>query len=128
MAQPPHPSGDRGWLINIASIFGINGYPGGHGPYCASKAAVLNLTKSIALDYAADKIHCNAICPGFTESGMTASTLADKDANAERVRATPWGRWGKASEMADAAVWLASAESSFVTGVGLPVDGGYLAM
>jgi len=128
LTQPPHPTGDRGWIINISSIFGINGFHGGHGPYCASKAACLNLTKSIALDYAKDKIHCNAICPGFTQSAMTESTLLDETANAERVKATPWGRWGRPQEIADAAVWLASGESSFVTGVGVPVDGGYLAM
>ncbi|KAF2803405.1 putative 2-(R)-hydroxypropyl-CoM dehydrogenase [Mytilinidion resinicola] len=128
LKQPPHPSGDRGWIINIASTFGINGFTGGHGPYCASKAACLNLSKSIALDYAADKIHCNAICPGFTQSAMTEATFKDEAANAGRLAATPWGRWGRPEEIAAAAVFLASEDSSFVTGVGLPVDGGYLAM
>jgi NAD(P)-dependent dehydrogenase (short-subunit alcohol dehydrogenase family) len=128
LSQPPHPSGSRGWIINISSIFGLSGFPGGHGPYCASKAACLNLTKSIALDYAADKIHCNAICPGFTQTAMTEETFGDEEGDRGRMEKTPWGRWGKASEIADCAVWLASGESSFVTGVGVPVDGGYMAL
>ncbi|KAF2493093.1 putative 2-(R)-hydroxypropyl-CoM dehydrogenase [Lophium mytilinum] len=128
MKQEPHPSGDRGWIVNIASVFGINGFSGGHGPYCASKAACLNLSKSIALDYGPDKIHCNAICPGFTQSAMTEATFKDEAANAGRLAVTPWGRWGRPEEIAAAAVFLASEDSSFITGIGLPIDGGYLAM
>lgn len=80
LKQEPHSCGDRGWIINIASIFGIiaglhNGQSIGYlpdvllmntGSYCASKAAVSNLTRQVALDYAPDRIHVNALCPGCT--------------------------------------------------------------
>ena len=63
LAQPPHPSGDRGWIINLSSIFGLVGAPGAP-CYAASKGAVANLTRSLALDYAQDRVHVNGICPG----------------------------------------------------------------
>lgn len=63
LAQEQHPSGVRGWIVNIASIYGLVG--GGRNPsYCASKGAVVNLTRQIALDYSENLIHCNAIAPG----------------------------------------------------------------
>lgn len=61
--QPPHSSGDRGWIINMSSIYGLVG-SNANPAYCASKGAVTNLTRQIALDYSKDSIHCNAICPG----------------------------------------------------------------
>lgn len=72
LAQPPHSSGDRGWIINISSIYGLVG-AGGIPAYCASKGAVTNLTRQISVDYAKDNIHCNAICPGRKSFGYRLS-------------------------------------------------------
>lgn len=62
--QIPHSSGHRGWIINTASMLGLVGLKPGASAYCASKGAVVLLTKQIAVEYASDKVHCNALCPG----------------------------------------------------------------
>ena len=64
LKQELNESGRRGWIINVSSMLGYVGIKGGTAAYCASKGAVLNLTKQIAIDYAQDRIHCNALCPG----------------------------------------------------------------
>ena len=64
LSQPVHPSGHKGWIINTASMLGIIGYKPGLSAYCASKGAVVLLTKQVAVDYATEKIHCNCLCPG----------------------------------------------------------------
>ena len=64
LSQDQHPSGHRGWIINTASMLGLVGLKPGAGAYCASKGAVVLLTKQIAVEYGIDKIHCNALCPG----------------------------------------------------------------
>lgn len=64
LSQEPHPSGHRGWIINTASMLGLVGLKPSAGAYCASKGAVVLLTKQIAVEYGVDKIHCNALCPG----------------------------------------------------------------
>lgn len=64
LSQDPHSSGHRGWIINTASMLGLVGLQPGAGAYCASKGAVVLLTKQIAVEYGTDKIHCNALCPG----------------------------------------------------------------
>lgn len=96
------------------------------GAYNASKAASLNLTKQIALDYARDRIVANALCPGLIKTAMT------RDLNPEAAQAflnaTPWGDWISAEGVAGGAVFLASDEAAGMTGVALPVDGGYVAM
>ena len=145
LKQEPNELGRRGWIVNVASMLGYVGLFGGAGmtpiysilastseisligAYCASKAAVLNLTRQIALDYAADRIHCNALCPGFTKTSMTRPNFDQKDINDWMRATTPWGEWGVAQDVAKAAVFLASDDAAWVTGVGLPVDGGYLA-
>lgn len=63
LKQEPHPSGDRGWIINTASILGLVGFPG-TASYSASKGAIVQLTRQVAVDYAPHRIHCNALCPG----------------------------------------------------------------
>lgn len=63
LKQDPHANGDRGWIINTASILGLVGFPGA-ASYCASKGAVVQLTRQVAVDYAPHRIHCNALCPG----------------------------------------------------------------
>ena len=100
--------------------------------YCASKGAVVMLAKALALDYATRRIRVNALCPGIIETPMLrefADTRPDPGAAWRSYEAAqPIGRLGTPEECADAALWLVSDESSFVTGVALPVDGGFTAM
>lgn len=102
--------------------------------YSAAKFAVVGMTKSLALRYAADRIRVNAICPGPIDTPMlpgffdpNASPEVAAKAQAAVLAAVPLGRTGRPEEVAHAALWLASDEASFVTGVALPVDGGYTA-
>jgi NAD(P)-dependent dehydrogenase (short-subunit alcohol dehydrogenase family) len=100
--------------------------------YCASKGAVVMLAKALALDYATRGIRVNALCPGIIDTPMLrefAESRADPDAAWRSYEAAqPIGRLGTPEECADAALWLVSDEASFVTGVALPVDGGFTAM
>ncbi|MBV8475983.1 MAG: SDR family oxidoreductase [Acidobacteria bacterium] len=120
-----------GSIINIASTLGVVGARN-RAAYAASKGAVILLTKSMAADHGHENIRVNAICPSFVESELTAEALAQvPDAAAarrERTAAHPLGRLGQPEDVAGLAVYLASAESSWVTGAVLPVDGGYLAV
>jgi NAD(P)-dependent dehydrogenase (short-subunit alcohol dehydrogenase family) len=118
-----------GNIINIASIEGLQGCEGGSA-YNASKGGVVLLTRSMAMDYARKGIRVNAICPGFIETPMFESVwqMGGLDEVRERIRdAHQLGRFGKAEEIANAALFLASEESSFITGQALPVDGGFTA-
>ncbi|GAB2550049.1 SDR family NAD(P)-dependent oxidoreductase [Leucobacter ruminantium] len=113
-----------GAIVNISSICGAAAVPD-IAPYHAAKAAVLTLTKNAAVTYAPDGIRANAILPGWIATPMTAG---QSDAvNRVFLDATPLRRPGSPADVAGAAVFLASDESAFVTGVDLPVDGGYLA-
>jgi NAD(P)-dependent dehydrogenase (short-subunit alcohol dehydrogenase family) len=101
--------------------------------YDASKAAVLNLTRATANEFAAHGIRVNAIAPGFFLSKQNRTLLMDEETGELTPRGqaiiarTPWGRFGDVSELAGATLFLASANASgFVTGVSIPVDGGYL--
>jgi len=100
--------------------------------YCASKGAVVMLAKALALDYATRRIRVNALCPGIIDTPMLrqfADAMPDPAAAWTSYSvAQPMGRLGTPEECADAAVWLVSDEASFVTGVALPVDGGFTAM
>ncbi|KAG6359223.1 hypothetical protein INS49_012744 [Diaporthe citri] len=94
--------------------------------YCASKGAVSSLTRQVALEYAKHRIHCNAICPGFTDTAMFEDTTAhgpSPDVFADRH---PFGGVGTPENVAKLAVVLASDDASWLTGVNLPVDGGYV--
>jgi len=114
-----------GAIVNIASGAGLVGVPGFAG-YTAAKHGVVGLTKTAALDYAAKGIRVNAICAGLVDTPLIASGRSP-EAMAARIAAHPLGRIAQASEIADAVLYLCSSESSFVTGVALPVDGGYVA-
>ena len=113
-----------GSIINTASIAGLVAF-GGIAAYCASKGGIVMLTKSMALDYAAKKIRVNAICPGVIETAMTKSILEDKKMKENMLKSTPIGRIGKPEDIGYAALYLASDESTFVTGTALVVDGGW---
>jgi NAD(P)-dependent dehydrogenase (short-subunit alcohol dehydrogenase family) len=100
--------------------------------YCASKGAVVMLAKALALDYATRRIRVNALCPGIIETPMLREFADSRPDPAAAWRsyeaAQPIGRLGTPEECADAALWLVSDEASFITGVALPVDGGFTAM
>jgi len=136
LAQQPHPtfgsSGPdthRGWIINLGSILSSAGLAGASS-YCASKGAVLQLTRATALEYARDGIHVNAIQPGFTDTALL-EKMYEKggEQDVEKLLNTlhPWGRTGRAEDIAKIAVFLAGEGAGWVTGHGLVVDGGYLA-
>lgn len=118
-----------GSIINVASIEGVEGFEGGSA-YNASKGAVMLLTRNMAMDYARSGIRVNTICPGFVETPLFESVfgVGGFEELRERIReATQLGRFGKPVEIANAALFLASDEASFVTGHALVVDGGYTA-
>ncbi|KAF5024830.1 hypothetical protein F66182_3069 [Fusarium sp. NRRL 66182] len=126
LQQEKSESGDRGFIINISSIYGIVG--GYRVPsYSASKGAVSSLTRSVALDYAKDGIHCNAICPGYTETAIFADTAKTHD-NMDHIRVLhPLHGTGTPQDIVGAVIFLASQEARWITGACLPVDGGYTA-
>ena len=110
-----------GSIINVASIFGVTGSEG-YIAYTASKAAIIAMTKTAALEHAADRIRVNAICPGGVSTPMN-----ENEPEGGVVPLTPLGRRAHVSEISGAVAFLASDDSSFVTGTELVIDGGYLA-
>ncbi len=119
-----------GSIINVASTLGIVGARN-RAAYAPSKGAVVLLTKSMAIDHGHENIRVNAICPSFVETDLTAAIMSQAEDPAavrrERTAAHPIGRLGRPDDIAGLAVYLASDESSWMTGAVLPVDGGYLA-
>ncbi len=114
-----------GSVVNVASTAALVGMPGSI-PYQASKAAVLGLTRGAAVSYGPNNVRVNAICPGLVVTGMTASASADA---VEAMKAQiPLRRDGRAEEVSAAVVFLASDESSYITGAVLPIDGGFIAL
>ena len=116
-----------GSIITVASIEGINGTEGGSA-YNASKGGVVLLTKNVAIDYGKVGVRCNTICPGFIDTPMLRGLMDPMpDVKSDIVRETKVGRLGRPEEIAGAAYFLASDDSSFITGHTLVVDGGYTA-
>ena len=117
----------RGAIVNASSVLGLVG-AGNGSLYCSTKHAVAGLTRSAALDYARTGIRVNATSPGMIETPLMERTAANMEVPAEAFHGMhPIGRMGRAPEVADAVLWLCSDAASFVTGVVLPVDGGYSA-
>jgi 2-deoxy-D-gluconate 3-dehydrogenase len=113
----------RGKIINLASMYSFFG--SGFVPaYSATKGAVVQLTKSMAIELAPHNIQVNAIAPGWIETDMTAP-VRNSPMNDEILLRTPAGRFGQPDELAGTAIFLASHAADFITGVTLPVDGGY---
>ena len=115
----------HGCIVNMASMYAFFG--GGHAPgYTASKGGIAQLTKALAVAYAADKIRVNAIAPGWIATPLTRLVRDDPQKSGAILARTPIGRWGEPDDVAAATVFLCSPAAAFVTGVILPVDGGYL--
>ncbi|MBD3330224.1 glucose 1-dehydrogenase [Candidatus Peregrinibacteria bacterium] len=114
-----------GKIINIASIAGLVGYLGA-ASYCASKGAIINLTRELALEFANSNININAIAPGAIETPMTDFIKDDKKVMEQTLAGIPLKRIGKPKDIGYAACYLASDESSYVTGHTLVVDGGWI--
>ncbi|WP_375397480.1 SDR family NAD(P)-dependent oxidoreductase [uncultured Sphingomonas sp.] len=119
----------RGAIVNVASVAGIVGEPGIFG-YSAAKAGMVNLTRALALHYAARGVRVNCVCPGVTDTNFLVNVRAAPDAEeifARYARLMPIGRIARAEEIAEAILFLASDAASFCVGVVLPVDGGWTA-
>jgi 3(or 17)beta-hydroxysteroid dehydrogenase len=117
-----------GAIVNISSISGFVGQDGVHMAYNASKGAVRIMTKTAAVQYAADGIRVNSVHPGFMPPMRTSKTSADPTWRAKMLGAVPMKREGRVEEVAHAVLFLASDEASYITGTELVVDGGYLAV
>ena len=115
-----------GAIVNTASIMGLVG--GGNVAYNAAKHGVVGLTRQAAVDYARQGVRVNAVCPGYTETPMIQAVRERRPGLDDRIAATtPAGRLGAPEEIAAAVLWLCSDAAAFVTGVALPVDGGWVA-
>lgn len=118
---------DGGSIVSTASAAGLIGIPGASA-YNAAKHGVVGLTKTAALEYAGRHIRVNAVCPGFIDTPMlNRVTDASVKIRESLIAAVPMKRVAQASEIADTVAWLLSARSTYVTGVALPVDGGWVA-
>ena len=118
----------RGKIINIGSMYSIFGTSYG-AAYAASKGAIVQLTKSLAIAWAKDNIQVNAVLPGWIDTELTQGARRHVAELHDRVLArTPAGRWGVPEDLAGIAVFLAAPASDFVTGAAIPVDGGYSSM
>ncbi len=118
----------RGSIVNISSISGVVGQSFVHMGYNASKGAVRMMTKAAAVQFAPDGIRVNSVHPGLMPAMRTSKLTADPEVRDKMLRAIPLGRIGAIEEVAQANLFLASDEASYITGVELPVDGGFLAM
>ena len=112
-----------GVVINVSSLAGFRGKEGTLA-YTASKHGVIGMTKTAALEYAKEGIRINAVCPGLTESGMTAGLEHHPDLAQQLIAQIPMGHIGQSQNIADAVVWLCDNTASFITGHVLVIDGG----
>ena len=125
-ALPHLRAAGHGSIINIASVLSSLGARN-RVAYAASKGAVLAMSRAMALDHAEENIRINCICPGIVETEMVAAFSLDEKARQQRIAAHPMGRFGQPADIAGLAVFLASAEASWITGAAFTADGGYSA-
>ena len=124
-AIPAMRASGGGSIVNISSIAGLVGIASA--PYVASKGAVRLLTKSTAVQYGPENIRCNSVHPGFIETEMTRGMLSNNEERAKRLAITPLGIFATAHDVALSVLFLASAESRYMTGSELVIDGGITA-
>lgn len=124
----PHLIAAKGNIVNVSSYLGLVGFPG-LAAYCAAKGALVQLTRAMALDHAAEGVRVNCVCPGSVRTPMIEAAWEQYGEGAEQIwnAKHPMGRIALADEIADAILYLASHEASFVTGAVLAVDGGITA-
>ena len=125
-ALPHMRAAGGGSIVNIGSVLSLVGARN-RAAYSASKGAILALTRAMALDHAAENIRVNCICPGIVDTDLVARFTPDENARRQREALHPLGRFGQPEDVAHIAVFLASDESSWVTGAAFPMDGGYTA-
>jgi len=125
-AVMPHLTRPGGAIVNLSSIFGIVGYPGSTA-YAAAKGGIAQVTRQLAGDLGPEGIRVNAVAPGVVLTPMTENHFKDPYYRRMLVDSAPLGRYAEPEELAAAIAFLASDDASFVTGVVLPVDGGFLA-
>ena len=128
-AVPEMELNGSGSIINLASINGLVGYPvgigGGFNAYPPSKGGVIQFTKTLANDMASKNVRVNCLCPGYVETNLTESLTSNESIYQQLKNLHPMGRLGRPEEIANAALFLASDEASFITGSSLVIDGGY---
>ena len=116
-----------GVILNMSSICGLVGHKFTNETYTTTKGALTLLTKSVAVRYAKDNIRCNSVHPSTVETALVQAMLKDPERRAERLGEVPLGRLASATDVANALVYLASDEASFINGAAFPIDGGLTA-
>jgi NAD(P)-dependent dehydrogenase (short-subunit alcohol dehydrogenase family) len=124
MAMKPLLAAARGTIVNIASMLTFFGGPRAPA-YSASKGGIAQLTRSLAVAWAPDGIRVNAVAPGWIRTPMTQALQDDAGRSESLLARTPMGRWGQPEDVAGPVIFLCSNAAAFITGVVLPVDGGY---
>ena len=125
MRAPSRPQ-NGGSIVHLASVAGLTGMRN-RSAYSASKGAIVALTRSMAMDFAKDRIRVNCLCPGFTRTPLIEGLFADAKRIALLTRLHPLGRLGEPKDIAAAALFLVSDDSSWITGQAIAVDGGFTA-